>query len=170
MQDFLAECEYDCSEGKLLNMQKKHREFFEKLYYDSPNYPVLADILTQFTIKAVDPADILGSGMPTTGNTQYPIKTECKEEIIKRSEEDVGVLFILGDMQFAVAELSRKFPVDPRYYNMPRNRFLVPMMKLSLYLLFQDIQKGVFKLKRNLAIDEDLLNAIDTVINCIFYY
>ena len=48
--------------------------------------------------------------------------------------------------------------------------FLLPMMNLSLHRLFQDIQNGTLKLKRELTIDDNLRYTIDTVINCIFYY
>lgn len=272
---FIAEQGPVCNEDNLRLIQERHRTFFKNLYQDSPNELVLADILEEFTVKAVDPVDILGSGIPTTGNTQYPFEKGDEKELIRRSEEDVGVLYILGDLKFAVAELSRRFPVHPRCCNMPGNQFfvafldyiqkkqysvlldskqanqlcrvmdvpivvnykayhairrellhdsrapifvycdrsyinaveiirshteiekrfqlvsyqgknmgfwaliielepgsyfLLPMMRLSLYLLSRDIQNGALKLKGELTIDENLMYAIDTVINCIFYY
>lgn len=263
-------------EDELRLMLERHRQFFEKLYQDSPNYPVLIDILTEFRIKAMDPADILGCGIPMTGNPQYSFEKGDMEEIVRRSKQDKGVLYILGDMKSAFSEISRKYPIPPRYCGMPKNRFLftfldyaqkkqysvlldlkqakqlcrdiaapivvnykvypamrkkllcpvhvpviiycdrsyksavevirshtetekrfhfvsyretnmgfeafileletgfyflLPMMELSFPLLYQDIQNGVLRLKQDPAIiDDALLNTIDTVVNCIFYY
>ena len=272
--DFIVEHTPVYNEENLRLIQERHRQFFKRLYHDSPNYSVLMDILSEFTIKEMDPVDIMGSRIPTTGNPQYPLEKGDKEDIIKWSKEDVGVLFILGDMSSAIAELSRKIPVHSRYHNISRNRFcitfldytrkkqytallsskqakqlcraintpivvnykvyhaiqrkllhtsrvpvfaycdrsyinavevirshtniekrfqlvsyqknmgfevlvieieqgfyfLLPMMNLSLHRLFQDIQNGTLKLKRELTIDDNLRYTIDTVINCIFYY
>lgn len=63
-----------------------------------------------------------------TGNTQYSFAKGSKEEIIRRSEEDVGVLYILGDLKFAAAGLSRRFPVYPWYRNMPGNQFFAAFL------------------------------------------
>ena len=54
--------------------------------------------------------------------------------------------------------------LEPKFY------FLLPIMKLAEFCLFRDIQNGALSLKQELVIDDDLRTAIDTVINCIFYY
>lgn len=271
--DFIAARAPVCNEENLHLMQERHQQFFKELYHDSPNYPVLADILTQFSVKAMDPIDILGSGIPTTSNPQYVIVKGSREDIIRQSKEDVGVLYILGDTKLAIAELTRKYPIhiqnmsgdqlcftfldctqkkqysavldseqayqlsgaittpivvnykayhttrrtilnnshvpvfaycDRSYINAvevirshtdvekrfqlvryqeknmgfqvllielePGYYFLLPMLERSLLCLFRDIQDGTLKLKQELTIDDSLLYAIDTVINCIFYY
>lgn len=129
--NFITEQTPACSEENLRLIQEKYLKFFKKLYQDSPNYPVLEDILMKFDIKAVEPMDIMGSGIPETGNPQYPFVKESLEKIIKLLKEDVGVLFILGDMSFAVTELSRNFPVKPQYREMSRNRFLITFLDYS---------------------------------------
>ena len=272
---FVAEQELVCNEANLCLIQDRHRIYFKKLYHDSADFHVLENILSEFTIKSLDAIDILGSGIPTTGNTQYPMVSGDDNEIINRSEVDIGVLFILGDVKSAISALSKRQFIYPQYRNIqdsrfcitfldytqtkqygallnlnqtnrlckvisapivvnykvyqslrqkllqsppstvfvycdrsyknavdiirgytdtekcfqlldynegkmgfhsliielePKFYFLLPIMKLAEFCLFRDIQNGALSLKQELVIDDDLRTAIDTVINCIFYY
>lgn len=86
-------------------MQKKCKHFFARLYYHSETCSVLEDILADFKIEAIDPLDIIGRGIPTTGNTQYPIIRSNAEEIIKHSK-NTGALFVLGDTESCVSQFN----------------------------------------------------------------
>lgn len=122
---FVAEQELVCNEANLCLIQDRHRIYFKKLYHDSADFHVLENILSEFTIKSLDAIDILGSGIPTTGNTQYPMVSGDDNEIINRSEVDIGVLFILGDVKSAISALSKRQFIYPQYRNIQDSRFCI---------------------------------------------
>ena len=103
---FVVEKEPVYDEKSLYYIQEKHRQYFRHLYHDSPDFHVIEEILEEITLKSVDAIDIIGSGIPASGNTQYPSEDTSGqwEKVIALSRKQTGVLFVSGDKETILAQ------------------------------------------------------------------